>query len=437
MRVQLPVGLVDEVMRSAAAVPQARRTWISAFGPFTPAIAAVAATAAVIIAVGLVLVAPRTVGPPPEPTATPAPTLTPESALALTAPGDVVRIPAMDSQGQFGVITLERGEERASYPDYIPIAAIQAGEVFFVEVRVTYQLDRETSDAYGNIDFGFAVDADGDGLDGDDVIQQHLGYSLEGVELETGPQPLLPFVNLGAQEMTGWIAFELPAAGAEYDVYLVQLAEVPDRPAASAFTAVASALLREPAEPVGVTSFDIDDLGAFPEPSGELPDFQELPTPLPSPAATFEPVADADADALFTETQACAHSTGATVTFPAAWHTNEAYEDLPACTWFAPEPMDTELIYEGLSNDGPPVLIVESDGWMGGANQPDIPRANITRVPIGDRVAWLVTYDEYPSHTYLIPLTDDAYGSFLRPMTGQAEFVAVLQRIVALLELPE
>ena len=330
----------------------------------------------------------------------------------------MIRIPAFDTQGQFGTIRLERGDEFGSYADYIPMDAMSVGEIFFVEVHVTYEADRETADPYGNIDFGYAVDADGDGLDEDDAIRQHIGYSIEGLELATGPSPLLPFAQGGPQPMSGWIAFELPAAGAEYDIYLVQLDEPPDQDPATAtdFEAVASALLREPAEPVGVTVYDFDNPPALPEPSGELPEFQALPTPLPSPAATFEPRADAEADALFADTQTCLHDTGVTVTFPASWHTNEAYKELLACEWFAPEPMDVERMYEGFTDERAPIVLFESPSWMGGADQPNVPRADTSvRVPIHDRVAWQITYPDIPgSLTYMVPLTDDPYGPFIR-----------------------
>lgn len=338
MRVEPPATLTAEVMRAVTAAPQERRGWFSAFGPFTPAIAAVAA-AALIVAIGSLIASPRNIGPPTDPSppsTAPAPTLTPEDARILTEPGDVIRIPAFDSQGQFGTIRLERGDEFGSYEGYIPLAAMDFGEVFFVEVHVTYEVDRATEDPYGNIDFGWAVDADRDGLDEDDVTHQHIGYSIDGLEPETGPSPLLPFVNAGPQEMTGWIALELPAAGAEYDIYLVQLADLPEGQPPPA-SAVASALLRGPSEPVGLTVYDWDNPPPMAEPSGPLPSFHVLPTPMPSPASTFEPGADRDADGLFAETQTCTNTAmSLIVTFPASWHTNERYEDLSACSFFAP-----------------------------------------------------------------------------------------------------
>lgn len=440
MRVEPPPALAAEVMRSVTALPQERRSWLSTFGPYTPAIAAVAA-AGMIIAIGFVITGPRNIGPPAESTApSPAPTLTPEDARILTEPGDVIRIPAFDSQGQFGMIRLERGDEYGSYPDYMPLAAMEHEGVFFVEVHVTYEVDRATNDPYGNIDFGWAVDADRDGLDDDDVIYQYNGYDINGLELETGPSPLLPFVN-SEPEMRGWIPLELPVAGAEYDIYLLQLADRPNEPPAvyTPFTAVASALLRNPGEPVGMTIFDWDNPPPMTEPEGPLASFQQLPTPLPSPAATFEPAEDAEADALFLETQSCSHDTGVTIIFPSTWHTNDAFEDLPACNWFAPEPIDVELVYHGLTDSFPPIMIHESLSWMGGAvDQPNVPRADTsTRVPIGGRLVWLINYPEgSPSVTYLIPLTEDPYGPFVRATTG-GESRAVLERMLVLLEFPE
>lgn len=434
MSVQPPATLGGEVMRAVSAVPQERRGWLNAFGPYTPAIAAIAA-AALVVAIGAVIAAPRNIGPPTEsagPTTAPAPTLTPEDARILTEPGDVIRIPAFDSRGQFGTIRLERGDEFGSYEDYIPLAAMDFGEVFFVEVHVTYEVDRATEDPYGNIDFGWAVDADRDGLDEDDVTHQHIGYSIDGLEPETGPSPLLPFVNAGPQEMTGWIALELPAAGAEYDIYLVQLADVPEGQPPPA-SAVASALLRGPSEPVGLTVYDWDNPPPMAEPSGPLPSFHVLPTPMPSPASTFEPAADADADALFAETQTCTNtSMSLIVTFPASWHTNAGYEDLPACSFFAPEEMDTELIYNGFDQT-PRVSIVERLEWIAGEDP------LVERVPIAGREAWQLTFTEEhlstPGSIYLIPLTENPYGPFAQ--VAGTSHQRVVERMLLRLEFTE
>lgn len=434
MRVDPPAILNQEVMRAVAQVPQQRRGWFNALALPTPALAAVAA-AALIIAVSAFLVGPRLVGPPAEPMPSPMPTLTAEADRVLTQPGDVIRIPALDSQGQFGTITIERGEERGSYPDYVPFMAMFEESVFFIELHVTYELERPTLDAYGSGDFGYAVDAGEDGFDDRDLITQFLGYSVTGEELQTGPQPRLRWPSAGSFSMSGWLVGELPERAAQYDIYLVQVAGFgPDD--AGPLQGATPALLREPGEPVGVTTFDPDSL---PPPTGSpepMPSFQALPTPLPAPAATFEAAADAEAEALFEETQTCTNAAvGATFTFPATWHTNEAYEDLPACSFFGPEPIDAEVVLSGFAAEAPPIQVSERPEFLAGIEQPVV-----ERMPIAGRIAWRISYtaDQHSSGTrYLIPLTEDPYGPFLSVGAGPDEALPILDRMLIRLQFSE
>ena len=174
-----------------------------------------------------------------------------------------------------------------------------------------------------------------------------------------------------------------------------------------------------------------------PDPSIEgspfpLPSFYGLPSPPPSPAATFEPAADAEIDALFDEVQTCTNDDlGVTVTYPASWYANELLEDFPACSLFGPEPIDTELIFSGLG-DFPPVAFHEMESWAGGIEEPVI-----ERLPIDDRIAWRISFtpDQQSTGTqYLIPLADDPYGPLLRAVAGQADGRAVLERMLLRLE---
>ena len=196
-----------------------------------------------------------------------------------------------------------------------------------------------------------------------------------------------------------------------------------------------SALLRRPGEPVGVTAFDPD---AFPEGSGSpvpMPSFYGLPSPAPSPAATFEPVADAEADALFEETQVCTNAELAVaVTFPASWYTNEAFEELPACNLFGPEPIDAELVFNGLA-EPPPITVLARPEFFGGIEQP-----MVERIPIGDRIAWRVSFSEDQMSygtSYLLPVGDDPYGPFLWSTALTDETVPVLERMLIRLQFDE
>lgn len=436
MGVQPPPSLAAEVMRAVGSMPQERRGWLSAFGPYTPAMAALAAVA-LILAIGAVISAPRNVGPPTDPTApptpTPAPTITPEDARVLTEPGDVVVIPALDSEGQFGTITIERGEEVAAYPDFRPLAAdLMAEEVFFIELHVRYDIHRPTDAGYGSAVFGWAVDGDGDGLDADDRIWQYFGaYDVDGQLLETGPRPMLPDWVAGSQDASGWLALELMAPAADFDVYLVKFAAVDAPPPAAfpGFDVEGFALLRTPADPVGLSGPPSPAPGA-----GETPplNVQRLPTPAPEPMPTFEPPPDPAADELLADPETCYNDElAATIAFPRGWHTNEAFEDVPACTWFDSEPFDTELVYYGFSERFPVISFTVAPGWYGyPIDQPGVPEAQLARVPINGRLAWKVTFERLPTE-YLIPMTDDPYGPFVRADTGDEP--SVVERMLLLL----
>jgi len=167
-----------------------------------------------------------------------------------------------------------------------------------------------------------------------------------------------------------------------------------------------------------------------------MPSFHALPTPLPSPAATFAPATDAEADALFEETQSCTNSElGATLTFPAAWHTNEAFEDVPACSFFGPEPIDVEGYVSGFAAEAPPIQVLSRPAYQGGIEQPQV-----QRLPIAGRTAWRISFsaDQLSSGTrYLFPLTDDPYGPFLHAAAGPEEALPILDRMLIRLEFTE
>ena len=434
MRVDPPHGLTDDIMRAVAAVPQDRRTLLGAFGTLTPAIAAVVVTAVLVVAAVLAL-APRNVGPTPDPlaTPTPVPSMTDEEARVLTEEGDIIRIPALDAEGPFGTITIERGADKAGYDGFVPLTF---EDVFFVELYVKYEPDRSTSEEFGEWEFAFAADLDGDGFDADDRLQRGVGFS--GMEelpgFESAPQPLLQGKRFGEDVLEGWLVLELPANAAGWDIYLVYgHGEWTD--GIENLTPDASALLRLEGDPIGVTAFDPE---AFPSPDGSpvpLPSQHALPTPMPSPQSTFEPIADAEADALFTDTQTCTNDeVGLIVTFPSRWHTNEPGEDFPSCAFFDSEPIDLEAALSGLG-DFPPIVIRPLPAWIGGIEEP-----RRERIPVGDRIAWRLSYTPEQSSfgtAYLIPTTDDPYGPFIHAGVFTDEGRAVLERMLVRLEFTE
>lgn len=429
MRVDPPLGLADEIIRAVTTLPQERRSLFVAMPALAPAM--VAAVAAALLALALVFSAPSNVGPP-QPTPTPVPTLTAEADRVLTAAGDVIRIPAMDAEGAFGTITIERGDEKGGYENFSPVAF---GDVFFLELHVIYEPHRVTAEQYGEWEFAFAVDTDRDGFDADDVLQRGVGFlGMEGQPgYESAPQPLLAGKRSGADRLEGWLVLELPADVSDWDVYLVYgHNEWTD--GIGNLEPEASALLREPGEPVGVSAFDPD---AFPSPEGTafaMPSLHALPSELPEPLPTFEPVVDADADALFDEVQTCRNADlGTTLTYPASWHTNEATDDFPACSLFGPEPVDADAFLSGFADV--PVLVRKLEAWQGGIELP-----LYERIPIAGRTAWRISFTEEQMSfgtNYLIPTTDDPYGPFLAVVGFTDEGRAVLERMLTRLEIGE
>lgn len=434
MRVDPPEALTDQVMRSVAGLRQ-QRSWFTALPSLAPALAVAVATA-LIIAVGLYLAGSRQIGPPSEATPTPVPTLTPEDARVLVEPGDVIRIPALDDEGQFGTITIQRYEEQAGYQDFTPFAF---EDVFFVELYVKYEPQRSTDEEYGEWEFAFAADLEGNGFDDADLLQRGVGFTgLRGQPgFESAPQPILEGKRLGDDVLEGWLVLELPAAFSDVDLYLVYgHAEWTD--GIENMGRDASALLRRPGEPVGVTRFDPDaPIDGSPLP---LPSAYGLPSPPPSPAATFEPAANAEIDALFDEVQTCTNDDlGVTVTYPASWYTNEPLEDFVACSLFGPVPIDEGVVRAELGNSL--IVMLAFDAWIGGIEEP-----LVERVPIADRLAWHVHWTEDQlsrGNTYLIQRTEEPYGPFILAGSGSLdgprsdETHAVLQRILARLQITD
>jgi len=429
MRVDPPDDLENGIMRAVATAPQDRKPILGSFGALSPAFAAIVVTTVLVVAAALAL-APRNVGPAPDPwaTATPAPSITLEDARVLTGEDDVIRIPALDGEGSFGTITIERGADKAGYAGFVPVAF---QDVFFIELYVTYEPSRATAEQFGEWEFAFAADLDADGFDSNDVLQRGVGFSgMEGMPgFDSAPQPLLQGTRSGDETLEGWLVLEVPAVAAGSDLYLVYgHNEWTD--GVENLLRDASALLRVEGDPIGVTAFDPD---AFPTPSGTPPPMPTqigLPSPAPSPLGSFEPQPNDEAEALFADTQSCTiEEAGIVVTFPAAWHTNEPTPDFPACFFFDEEPIDVDLALSGLGE--PPLVMRSLATWSGGIEEPVA-----ERLMLDGRAMWRLTWtaDQQGFGTnYLIPVTDDAYGPFVHASSLSDE-LAVLDRMLIRLE---
>lgn len=97
------------------------------------------------------------------------------------------------------------------------------------------------------------------------------------------------------------------------------------------------------------------------------------PTPTPAPgyvAGEGLPItvlANAEADALFSEVDTCVSGAGYTVAFPASWYTNAAIGDTPACSWFGPEPFNVTIRPVAVSPPPPDGVWIEMRAVDGSA----------------------------------------------------------------------
>jgi hypothetical protein len=99
------------------------------------------------------------------------------------------------------------------------------------------------------------------------------------------------------------------------------------------------------------------------------------------------------------------------------------------------DPIDTELIYNGLATEHPTISVIDRPEWTGGIEQPIV-----ERVPIADRIAWRISFTpEQQSYgtTYLLPVTDDPYGPFVSMSGLDEELLGIVERMLIRLEFTE
>lgn len=221
-RVTPPQDLVVSVMDAVAETPQRRVSWLASF---VPAAVALAAAAAVVMLAFLIGQSPNA-GPPASgsPPSTidsrRPPTLTPSArpspGEALSEPGDVVLMPALDTDGEWGTIRLERGGE-------IPVEPRDSryeGGSFLVEIRVTYTAERQSGGSFGySFDWGMRVEG---GIPG--TVQSPGGVLPAAVNPEREDRLHGWVFALEGSTTDGWIAVEVPNAAADRLIYLAYLA---------------------------------------------------------------------------------------------------------------------------------------------------------------------------------------------------------------------
>ena len=113
----------------------------------------------------------------------------------------MVVMPAVDADGTYGTITIERGQTRESYEGW------ETGNPWgasFVELHVEYAIDRPSVSSYGSLSFGITTEAIVDGQNISDRV--YFG----SVRPLGGPEPLLPNMLMGGEPISGWVVMEIP-----------------------------------------------------------------------------------------------------------------------------------------------------------------------------------------------------------------------------------
>jgi len=318
-----PPDLLPSLLDAVDNAPP-QRPWYAGLLPALPG------AAVVVLAVGAVLLLWRPWGlaepspsPTPSPTATPSVTASPTDeptpssptpgADALLEPGDSIELAAVDQQGEWGRIRIERGEDLGGYSD-----ADVPSDRFIIEFLIDYEADRlPDPEQFGEPDWWLRLtDPDADGpfpITPTRFDRFPIGFRPE-LPLSTFPGA----VDIFTTAIEGRIAFDVPRDAAGLELALVYWPAGLAQPAATV-------LVREPGDPPEHVA--MEEPRAAPAPPGyvEHPDF---------PITVIE---SEGADDLFSNPDTCTNPVdGYTVSFPDDWYTNTETGDVPACSWFTP-----------------------------------------------------------------------------------------------------
>jgi hypothetical protein len=297
-----------------------------------------AATAAVLIVVGTLVVAggPGDEQPSP-PASTPAssgaasqappsepnPTVAPDP-VALLETGGRVTISAIDERGPWGTITIRRRDDVGGFrqvsnvdldPDATDARAMffqNDPTAFYVVLEVAYRADRQPR-VYGAQEWALRIGPDG-----------ALLAPIERGGLANDLPVNLPGVNFELSALEYFLIFEVPRAAANQTLNLRY------GPPADRWEAPVRGPSPAP-EPVATI------VPPLPVPEGYVSS-AELPI-----SVLFSP----EADDLFATPDTCTNpEVGYTVTFPDDWWTNTAIGDVAACSWFSPVHFEVDASLE-------------------------------------------------------------------------------------------
>ncbi|HEX2765409.1 MAG TPA: hypothetical protein VHR55_02015 [Candidatus Limnocylindria bacterium] len=285
----------------------------------------------------------------PSPTATAAPSsfLDP---IPLLGPGDEASLAALDEDGEWGTITVHRGDDTGGYA-----TSAAHPDTFIIEVHVEYAVARDTSATFGAMDWALVTASDRRPVGGifRPDVPEHPWEIWELPELP--PEVTTDLIAVEPRVIDGWLLFAVPR-------------DLADEPLELAY---------RPSHLVeAVTVLAVRDEGAAPDP---VPTATPEPRPatlpyVPSETAGFSVIDDPEADELFVDADTCENPVaGYTLSYPDDWYTNTAAGAVPACSWFSP------VFYE-LTEDGrvPPEIVIEIRSFEGGIGFVHVPDYTIT-----------------------------------------------------------
>ena len=396
-----PFDFVPSVVGALDDAPPHRAAW---FAPFVPGAAAVGIAVAVT-AIAFLVNQDRNVGPDPDPSAAPSPTVaesptgdpTP-SVVPSTSPepvegdllhaGDRVDLDIRSVEGVSGSITLRREMDVGGYA-LVPEPNSETH--FFVEIRVTYELETAPETAsWGEVD-----------------------WRVEGPDGPVGVDFLVAVVPPGGRGSLGtWPGATVPEERYEGFLIFVVPRDLADTPLD---------LLYQPPGVADAVRIPLREPGDAPPPvAAEWP--RPAPVYVEQPGLPFTVLESAEADALFEDPDTCTNpEDGYTVTYPDSWYTNTAAGSVPACSWFSP------VFYE-LTDDGsrPPEIAVEITVFSGdiGFIWADLYSENVTldgvdarRYETGETKDPMTPTDRF-AYSYLAYLDDVSEGRKLWAFTG-------------------
>ena len=429
VRSEPPPDLVPSILDAVDAAPS-QRAWYASPVP------AFAGTAVLVLAIGAALLLWRpwmVADPSPTPSLLPSaspslaatPTTQPSPSATLGADGlletgDSIELAAVDPQGEWGTIRIERGEDLGGYAD-----AEIGPDAFIIEFFVEYSADRlPDPERFGASDWSLRpTDPDAESF-----------FVVEPVTFERFPSGVRPDRSLGnypgaidifTTPTKGWIAFQVQRRAADLELELVYQPAGLEDPAATV-------VIREP--------------GERPEPvePDDTPQPPEGPEYVERPGLPFTVLESPEADELFSRLDTCTNvQDGYSLTFPDDWYTNTETGDVPACSWFTPQFF--EVAQPGEARDDIWITMSVIDGAVGYIGTTEV--YSDERVTIDGLQARRVEFNpnpngqpDYRSYHYVIQIDAAIEGPTFVAATdtnAAADYAlarAVLDRLMAALE---